>query len=88
MKISHLVALVNSLCRCENMGIASLGEQAAAAPGVSLFELSEICHDLVTLRETQVLYARLRCSARAFWVLGAGPGLLRRWRTWVPMSTA
>jgi hypothetical protein len=38
MKISHSVASVNSLCRCENMGIASPGEQAAAAPGESLFE--------------------------------------------------
>jgi hypothetical protein len=70
MKISHSVALVNSPCRCENMGIASPGEQAAAPPEKVSSSLSEICHVLVTLRETQVLYARLRCSAWACRVLG------------------
>jgi hypothetical protein len=49
-------------------GIASPGEQAAAAPEKVSSSLSETCHVLVTLRE--ILYARLRCSAMACRVLG------------------
>jgi hypothetical protein len=36
------------------MGIASPGEQAATAPEKVSSSLSEICHFMVTLRETQV----------------------------------
>jgi hypothetical protein len=61
MKISHSVAPVNSLCRCENRGSPVPGSSRRLPPGESLFELSEICHILVTFRE--MLYARLRCSA-------------------------
>ena len=86
MKISHSVAYVNSLCRCENMGIASPGEQAAAALEKGSSSLSAICHALVTLRKTRVL---LRTAALfGVGLPGAGPGLLRRWRAWAAMSTA
>lgn len=86
MKISHSVAHVNSLRRCQNAGMASPGEQAAATPEKGSSSLSEICHDLVTLREKQVL---LRTAAPfGVGLPGAGPGLLRRWRTWAAMSTA
>ena len=49
-------------------GTASPGEQAAAAPGESLFELKRDCHILVTLRE--IPCAQLRCSAMACRALG------------------
>src|SRR5262249_13229454 len=86
MKISHSVAHVNGLCGARTWGIASAGEQAAAAPEKGSSSLSEICHVLVTLRERRVLL----CTAALFGVglPGAGPGLLRRWRTWAAMSSA
>jgi hypothetical protein len=76
MKISHSVALVNSLCRCELRGIAGPGRAGGGRPGERLVGLSETCHVMVTLRETQVL---LRTAALfgVGWP-GAGPGLLRR----------
>jgi len=51
------------------MGIASPGG-AGGSPGEVSSSLSKICHLLVTLRETRVLYARLRYSAWACRVLG------------------
>ena len=85
MKISHSVARVNSLCRCENMGDCQCRGAGGGRPGERPFELSLICHVMVTVRETQVL---LRTAALSGVSLpGAGSGPLRRWRTWAAMST-
>ena len=64
---------------CQSQGAGS------GRPGERPFELSLICHVLVTVRDTQVL---LRTAALSGVGLpGAGSGLLRRWRTGAAMST-